>query len=426
MIAFAIAAALVVVEVSTAAPGLAELMDATLPTGRRETSAVWDGQHTYVFGGWDGSLINQIVQYDPADDGAMVMDGKLPTNRESTCAVWDDHNAYIFGGWDGSRINQIVRYNTTTDSVTIMSGKLPTGRSDIPNACIWDGANAYIFGGWDATPASPLNQIVRYNPDSDSVATMAATLPTGRYRVSAVWDSRDLPENGCPGGCAYVFGGLSGSLFLDEIVRYNPTNGTVAVMNATLPSGRQMTSTVWDGQHAYIFGGSNSEAKLDEILRYDPVNDAIALMTAKLPSVRYSTSGVWNGSHAYVFGGWDGVTCCLDDIVRYTPPVPPTAPWNLTATIGSELGATALAWDAPSDDGGEPVTSYRVYRAVLPDGPFELIAEVKTVSYSDSECPTVYLCYYEVRAINLAGVGDASTRTSVPGTLLDQVGGSIT
>lgn len=41
-------------------------MNATFPTGRDGTSAVWDGSNAYVFGGsnTDGNL-NQIVRYTP-------------------------------------------------------------------------------------------------------------------------------------------------------------------------------------------------------------------------------------------------------------------------------------------------------------------------------------------------------------------------
>src|SRR5439155_7826928 len=43
-----------------------------------------------------------------------------------------------------------------------------------------------------------------------------------------------------------------------------------------------------------------------------------------------------------------------------TPPTIPSVPQNLQATAG--IGNVTLTWQAPSSNGGSPVTNYNIYR----------------------------------------------------------------
>ncbi len=267
-----------------------------------------------------------IASEQASADGVTTMTATLPTKRYGTSAVWDGTNAYIFGGADAGWLNQIVRYNPASNTVATMTATLPTGR--YRTSAVWDGTNAYIFGGEDAS--SLLNQIVRYNPSTNTVTAMTATLPTGRYGTSAVWDGTN----------AYVFGGNDGSS-LNQIVRYNPSTNTVTAMTATLPTGRYHASAVWDGTNAYVFGGIGP-GRLNEIVRYNAGTDTVTTMSATLPTVRYWTSAAWDGTNAYVFGGTDGISN-LKQIIRYAPNKPPVA-------------VIAAVADAECDNGGQTVT----------------------------------------------------------------------
>lgn len=247
----------------------------------------------------------------------------------STSAVWDGTNAYIFGGLDrsGSYLDEIVRYNPATDAVATMGGTLPTAR--LSTSAVWDGTNAYIFGG---SRGGLLNEILRYNPATDAVTTMNAALPTARDQTSAVWDGTN----------AYIFGGISGGGVLSQIVRYNPATDAVTTMNATLPTGRHGTSAVWDGNNAYIFGGSSDGFSLSQIVRYDPTTDSVTTMNAILPTGRFLMSAAWDGAHAFIFGGnGDGET--LHQVVRYNPAT--DAVTTMSATLPTRRHGTSAAWD---------------------------------------------------------------------------------
>ncbi len=290
----------------------AEMLSVSLPTGRYGTSAVWDGQYAYVFGGhyYDPSdytthYLDDIVRFDPSTGNVTLLSVSLPTGRSATSAVWDGQYAYIFGGIGGSSRTDIVRFDPATGNVTTLLASFPTGIRY--TSAVWAGQNAYVFDGGMGG-----DNIVRFDPATGNVTTLSATLPTGRSYTSAVWD----------GQYAYVFGGDYGSC-LDDIVRFDPATGNVTTLLASLPTGRSFTSAVWDGQYAYIFGGSGGLYYLDDIVRFDPSTGSVTTLSDALPTTGH-TSTIWDGEHVYLFGGWDDSggwddLSRMDDIVRFDP-----------------------------------------------------------------------------------------------------------
>ena len=106
----------------------------------------------------------------------------------------------------------------------------------------------------------------------------------------------------------------------------------------------------------------------------------------------------------------------------------PGAPTNLTATAD---GATAidLAWTAPSDNGGSPITGYKI--EVSSDGSTwtDLVASNTGTTYSHTGLSAGTTRHYRVSAINANGTGNASSTASattdaVPGapTLVSNIG----
>jgi N-acetylneuraminic acid mutarotase len=370
-------------------------MGTTLPGARWGTSAAWDGHSAYIFGGSDCSASgcfsrSEILRYNPATDSMTVMGGTLPTPSESTSAIWDGQNFYIFGGErcnilpsGGSCLflNQIVRYDPQSDAA-VWVNTLPTQRA--ATSAIWDGRNAYVFGG-----DYQKNEIVQYTPSTNTVRVMGATLPTSRSGTSAIWD----------GHYAYVFGD-TGSASTNQVVRYDTTADAVSGVNAAFPTPFDRSSAIWTGQEAFIFGGEYGSG-LDQIVRFDPASGAVSAMPARLPSPRSLTSAVWDGSNAYVFGG--GIPS--NQVVRYSP-YSPGAPQNLTAAAGPNAGQVILAWQAPGGSGSLPVTNYTVYGSGTSNGPYGLLAALGNVAtYTDTGLGNSVARFYRVAAVSAAGEG---------------------
>src|SRR2546421_3505861 len=89
------------------------------------------------------------------------------------------------------------------------------------------------------------------------------------------------------------------------------------------------------------------------------------------------------------------------------PPTPPTA---IRVTVGA--GRFALAWQPPIDDGGAPISAYRIYRGSS-SGAETLYAEVGNVlTYVDVNVTSGVDYYYQISALTGLGEGQKSVEAA--------------
>lgn len=150
----------------------------------------------------------------------------------------------------------------------------------------------------------------------------------------------------------------------------------------------------------------------------------------------YDDTGVANGTtYYYTVAAVNGMGQSLPSAENgATPaadisPTAPTVPVGLTATNPS--GYVQLSWNPPTDNGGAPVTAYRIYRGTSA-GSEQLYATVGTPSYRDTGIVADTTYYYQVSAVNSVelegprseedfttaqpGLPGAPTLTGTPGT----------
>ena len=102
-----------------------------------------------------------------------------------------------------------------------------------------------------------------------------------------------------------------------------------------------------------------------------------------------------------------------------TTVTPPGAPTGLSAS--TPPGVVHLTWSAPTDTGGAPVTTYRVYRGTAP-GEEDLttpIGSPTAATFDDTDVVAGVEYSYVVAAVNSAGQGAPSgevTVTATPGS----------
>lgn len=108
-------------------------------------------------------------------------------------------------------------------------------------------------------------------------------------------------------------------------------------------------------------------------------------------------------------GQFQGLT--MGAIVPAAPGVPLqliTAPGNARITVN---------WSAPADNGGSPLTAYRIYRAPAPDGSYDLIGTVTDPGLTDIDLTNGQSYWYKVTAVNSVGEGErAGPASSTAGT----------
>ena len=96
--------------------------------------------------------------------------------------------------------------------------------------------------------------------------------------------------------------------------------------------------------------------------------------------------------------------------IPLSPVGPPTAPQNLVAS--GNYGQVFISWQAPSNDGGSPIISYKIYRTQA--GSEMLLATVgpSTLNYVDNNVDAGTKYVYHVTAINAIGAGAVSAQAS--------------
>lgn len=459
-----------------------ETLDARLPIALRGASAVWDGTRLFIFGGkghdpvgYDAQeqYYDYITEFDPSMNTTRLLDVRLPVGLAWTSAIYDGQYAYIFGGHDGSKTyDTILRFDPKTKTVSTLSARLPA--PTYLSSAVWDGSRAYVVGGTDRTIArfDPLTgsvaatsvewalhvqtaiwdgrsvlifdattqSVLRYKPTVDTIEKTNTTIPAEYF--SSVWD---------PGlGEALLFG--SGNVF-----RYNAFSDQITRMRAHSPP---VGSAVWSDGGVFLFGGyRGSYEPTDHILRYrltpgEPRNvvahagpgpgnisiawaipppdtythfDGFRVYASELADFRtmtqvaevqgnlsFTDTGLPSGATRFyrvaTFNqAGEGGLSDAAVATTFSPPGPPA--W--TAVNASFDGRVFLAWDPPQGDGGLPITSFLMQR-LGEAGELVRIDVGLNESYEDHGLANGTY-FYNVSAVNAAGEGVPSgIRVRIP------------
>jgi len=104
----------------------------------------------------------------------------------------------------------------------------------------------------------------------------------------------------------------------------------------------------------------------------------------------------------------------------------PGVPLNFQLTATS--GKATLTWSPPSFGGGSPIVHYRIYRATSPSQPLTWLANTTDTSYVDTTVTNGQTFYYQVTAVNGAGIEGAQSPQQdvlIPGSGATGLSGSL-
>jgi len=182
---------------------------------------------------------------------------------------------------------------------------------------------------------------------------------------------------------------------------------------ATVPSAPTgLTATPGDGEVALSWTApSNGGDMIDYYIVYQ---DGAALKDN--PSgTSITITGLTNGQeYTFAVAAYNSLGKGANSTeAKATPDASATglnAPTNLQATSGN--GRVTLTWVAPSTDGGNPVSGYKVYRGTTAGSETLLVTVGNVTTYTDSSVSNGQTYYYTVSAVNSNGEGPQSDEDS--------------
>lgn len=294
--------------------------NAVLPDPSFIASSAFDTANgkAYIFGGIDKTAgpSTAILEYSPLTDTIITKSAVFPTAVFLEGSAYDpaDGKIYIFGG-QGSAI---YAYDPSTDTLATKSSTVPAGgwTSAVFNNSM---GVAYLFSS---------GHIYAYTPATDTIVQKGPALPaaSGTYYSVAMNPATSK---------AYVFGGTSGGTLTNEILAYDPSTDTLSTENAVLPIGLVCTVAIYDNATGKIeiFGGKNPP--VSQIYSYDPTADTLQVQPSALPSARSNIAVAHDpGTNlTYLFGGseTDAPSGNVGQILAYNGHVP-TYPLTGTAS----------------------------------------------------------------------------------------------
>ena len=139
--------------------------------------------HLYLFGGWNGTqLQDAVLRYDPDADQWMRV-GQMPLALEYGSAVVVNGSIHLLGGWDGTRtlIDHTVFFPQRAlqdEAAWQKAATLPEARAHLGAVVLAD--LIYVVGGEDVSDSSPVAR--QYLPKADQwllLSSSPVNPPTG-------------------------------------------------------------------------------------------------------------------------------------------------------------------------------------------------------------------------------------------------------
>lgn len=302
-----------------------------LPSGPTDalawSSAVWDREtaSAYFLGGRSssGHWVNRVVKWNFSGG---VPTGPQPLSSHMALQYHERINPQgpvpgcctEYGGQDDVGVFWDRRGITETVTPGQQSGQCVEG-------C------AYLVGGKISFEFAHAT-IQRFDPHTGEFKLMNSRLNKGTVGMGIAWDETHRK--------AYFFGGWQPPAkqgvpdMSDEILVFDPITDTLETLPVKLPTLRVGVSAVWSDPYIYLFGGFDMEwdtnnqvwqyENLSEVLRFDPRTNNLTPMRSRLPYGRLGSPAFRDPSTGTIFmmGGWQ---CCgntgwpVRDIFAYLP-----------------------------------------------------------------------------------------------------------
>jgi len=275
----------------------------------------------FVWGGYDGSDKNTGALYDPtAQSWTTASTTNAPAARREHATIEFDGDIFVFGGTPCS--NTGAKYDGSTNSWSA-TANAPIAICERP-AYVVHNDRIYI---WGANIGS--TDLISYDTDSNTWTTVATsgTAPTVRNQHSATLLGSKL----------YIWGGYSGSLFLNDgayadLSLSPPVWTAMNSTNAPTARGIHQTALIDSDKIIYYGGWAGVGTNVTSNKIYNTDTNTWSNMSNSPLGTRMFFSHVWTGSRFLVWGGTDSSGVSSNTGASYNPETDTWAPM-LTPTL---------------------------------------------------------------------------------------------
>lgn len=326
-----------------------------MPTPRTEFGVATVNNKIYAIGGYSGSVLRTVEEYDPATD-IWTRKADMPTPRRQLIVVSINGKIYAIGGVNFSADPNSLIYSYSTEEYNpatntwISKASMPTGgtvNSVLGNRFIGGAvANGKIYVAAHNNPGalSPITQALEYDPATN------------------VWTSKTQPPFSYT---RYTVASLNNKIYalsdIGELAEYDPLKDRW-IIRPPLSTPRLRTGLASAGGKLFSIGGGQNSSPVSTVEEYDPETQNWALRTS-MTSSRVSVAVAEALGKLYAIGGSSNVSeispSPLTTVEEGT--LPPTGsvlqtPTGDVVTTGS--GQVTIRWNPVAG-----ATSYNLYMA---------------------------------------------------------------
>lgn len=160
-----------------------------------------------------------------------------------------------------------------------------------------------------------------------------------------------------------------------------------------------------DPNFGVIYNGTHVPGTITYTSIYSLDDDLIPIISPPLDGA--DNIAVENLGHSDLYQDWSVYILVRKAVDDFDNTFLPTQPTSLTAVPGD--GQVTLSWQVSMDDGGAPITEYKIYRATSLGGSFSFLGNTTMLSYIDLNVTNGKSYWYVVSAVNSVGESDYST-----------------
>ncbi len=308
-------------------------------------------------------------------------------------------------------------YNLWGASLTVKAG------SDLVLTETGSSPNSENFDGSDFSPNAYNGGLTASCANSGAYPVVSVTIggtPTTYKDSGQVLNAGGVDGGHCAGG-TFVPGRMDESHPWSLLGTAPVGGGGTATTAPSAPRGLSAAAGDKTVSLSWSAPSSNGGATVTgyQVFRGTSANGEAATPLTTVAGTGFTDTGLTNGTAYYYtvkavnIAGASAASSEVSATPRAAAPsaTPPGAPAGLSATAGD--GSVQLSWTAPANNGGSPVTGYRVFRGTSAGGESPTpVGSPTGTTYTSSALANGSKYYFTVKAVNAVGTSAASNEVS--------------